>query len=219
MKTRTGPLLVLASAVVLFAGCSGAAPEILYPDAQLSLLRDPQSGSTAETLRLFVAVRDPDGSDDPARMFVIHDEAQLSWEMARESWVHLEYAGDDWYGMPDIRLPGGRDLPRGRYRIIVEDGSLSQDETEFFITESSPDREAGFPRLDLSGETPRVVYDDAVIMRVYGRGGDLLSNTVVGPGPIPSNVWSRVPDESGVQIFLVSAGDGYRRAGGPYQIR
>lgn len=219
MKARPGALIALASAAVLFASCSGAEPEILFPDAQLSLLRDPQTGSTAEILRLFVAVRDPDGSDDPARMFVIHDEAQLYWEMSRESWAHLEYAGDDWYGMPDIRLPGGRDLPRGRYRIIVEDGSLSQDESEFFITESSPDRDAGFPRLDLSTETPRVVYDAAVIMRVYGRGGDLLSNTVVGPGPIPSDVWSRVPDESGVQICLVSAGDGYRKEGGPYQMR
>ncbi|MFW6312417.1 MAG: hypothetical protein ACOC2N_00850 [Spirochaetota bacterium] len=209
----------LAAAVVLLSGCAGGAPEILFPDAQLSLLLDPQTGATVETLRLFVAVRDPDGSDDPSRAFIIHDEAELFWEMTRESWVYLEYAGDDWYGMSDIRLPDGRDLPRGRYRIIVEDGSLSKDEGEFFITEPSPDRDAGFPRLDLSGDTPRIVYDAAVIMRVYGRGGELLSNRVVSPGPVPSDVWARVPDETGAQIFLSSTSDDYRRESGPYQMR
>ncbi len=220
MKARPGALLTIASAAVLLASCSGAAPEILFPEAQLSILLDPQTGITAEILRLFVAVRDSDGSDDPARMFVIHDDTQLYWEMARESWAYLEYAGDDWYGMPDIRLPDGRDLPRGRYRIIVEDSSLSRDESEFFITAPSPDRSAAFPRLDLGTDPPQVVSDASVIMRVYGRGGALVSDRVVRPGPVPADVWSRVPDESGARVFLVSVhDDGYRKESGPYQLR
>lgn len=210
---------VFVAAILALAGCAGAEPEILFPDAQLSLRLDPQSGAIAEVLRLFVAVRDPDGPDDPARIFVIHDDAELYWEMVRESWVYVEYAGDDWYGMPDIRHPDGRDLPRGRYRIVVEDSSLSQDESEFFITESTPDRSVAFPRLDLGDDPPRIDSDAAVIMRVYGRGGELLSNRPIVPGPIPSDVWSTLPDESGVQIFLVSAGAGYRRETGPYQVR
>lgn len=219
MKARPGLMVTLVCTAVLLASCAGAEPEILFPDARISLRLDPQSGETAEVLRLFVAVRDPDGPDDPARIFVIHDEAQLYWEMARESWAHLEYAGDDWYGIPDIRLPDGRDLPRGRYRVIVEDGALSRDESEFFITESSPDRSAGFPRLDLSRDPPQVVFDAPVIMHVYGRGGELISNRALAPGPVPPEIWSRVPDASGVQVFLVSAGDGYQKESGPYRLR
>ena len=219
MKARRGLLVTLVCVAILLASCAGAEPEILFPDARVSLRLDPQTGATADILRLYVAVRDPDGPDDPARIFVIHDDAELYWEMARESWAYLEYAGDDWYGTPDIRLPDGRDLPRGRYRVIVEDGSLSRDESEFFITEPSPDRSSAFPRLDLVSDPPRIVSDAPVIMHVYGRGGELVSNRGLAPGPVPPDVWSRVPDESGVQIFLVSAGDGYRKETGPYRLR
>jgi len=213
-RVRTAATGLLVASVLL--SCSGSAPEILFPDTRLSLVLDPASGSVAEVLRLFVAVRDSDGTGDPARIFVINDESGLYWEIDSETWVALQYGGDDWYGVPDLRLPDGGYLPRGRYRLIVEDQSLSRDEAEFFITAEREARDEPFPRLALDESPPRVVFSAPVVVRAYARDGQLIVERVVAPGALPQDFLARIPEETGVQLFVSSTGDRMRRQTGPY---
>jgi hypothetical protein len=199
-------------------GCTGSAPEILYPDAALFLTRDPATGVVSERLRLFAAVRDPDGADDPARAFLVHDDSELYWEFTREEWIATTHAGDEWYGMPDIRMPDGAPLPRGRYRLILEDGALSRTERELFLTQSSP-QDTDFPQLLLDGPEITISARTAVVLRVYTRGGDMVINSAVESGPLSDALARQIPDESGVVAYLVTLGDGVRLESGPYELR
>ncbi len=207
----------IAAALALLS-CTGAPPEILYPDAQLSLVLDPSTGEIAEVLRLFVAARDPDGADDPARIYLVHDPAQLSWEMDRTTWAHVEHAGDHWYGMPDLRMPDGEPLPRGRYRIILEDAALARDEIELYLTANPIDPGEPFPRLRIEGDSLIVEYPSDVILRVYNRSGRMLINRMVRPGPVPDDVIGLIPRESGIVAYVTSAEAAVRRETGPYPL-
>ena len=204
--------------VFLLLSCTGSPPEILYPDAQLSLVRDPATGEIAEVLRLFVAARDSDGAGDPMRIYLIHDADQLVWEMDRSGWAHVEHAGDQWYGMPDLRMPEGESLPRGRYRIILEDGALARDETEMYLTAGVPDRDQQFPRLRIDGSSLTVDYVSDVVLRVYNRSGRLLVNRVVQPGTVPDDVRGLIPDESGIIAFVSTPEGAVRKESGPYPL-
>ncbi|MFP4114856.1 MAG: hypothetical protein ACOC1I_01550 [Spirochaetota bacterium] len=212
-------LVTTASALLAFVvACTGSAPEILYPDVSLSLSRDPETGSVAEVMRLYTAIRDPDGADDPARIYLVHDESELYWEFAREEWAHIEYAGDHWFGMPDIRMPDGRDLPRGAYRLIAEDAGLARTQTELFVTRESPDRGRRFPNLVMTGDTMRVDYDTRVILRVYNRAGQMLVNTIVGPGEVPDEVTAELAEETGLVAYVSTLDDRDRLESGPFGV-
>ncbi len=204
--------------VLALLSCTGSPPEILYPDARLSLVRDPGTGDIAEVLRLFVAARDPDGSGDPARIYLVHDAEQLYWEMDRSAWAYVEHAGDHWYGMPDLRMPDGETLPRGRYRIILEDGALARDEIDLFLTADVLDRDQPFPRLRIDGSTLTVDYVSDVILRVYNRSGRMLVNRIVQPGSVPDDVVGLIPEESGILAFVSTTGEAVRRESGPYPL-
>jgi hypothetical protein len=217
-RLRTLAAACIAGTLSLLSACTGSVPEILYPDTRLVLLRNPESGSVAEVLRLYVAVRDPDGPDDPARIFLVHDDAELFWELARERWVHVEHAGDHWYGIPDVRMPDGADLPRGRYRVIVEDAALSRTEADVFITSESPDRERAFPRVVTDGDSYELDYTRPAALRVYNRSGQMLINRIVQPGPFPRDVMSQLGRESGLEAFVRSVGDEPPVESGPYAL-
>ena len=212
-----GPM-VLVLLVVLAVGCTGSAPEILFPDTQLFLSRDPESGTVAERLRLFVAVRDPDGADDPSRLFLVHDDSGLFWELSVEQWVQVEYGGDQWYGAPDIAMPDGESLPRGEYRLIVEDRSLSRSETSFFITAEPRTADAGFPSLLVEQGGLRVTGDREAVLRVYNRSGQMIVNRAMMPGNVPDAVLRQIPDEAGVEAFVATLDEDVRLESGPFII-
>ncbi len=205
--------------LAVLVSCSGSAPEILFPDARLALVRDPSTGAVAEVLRFYVALRDPDGADDPARIFVVHDDSELFWELARESWISFEYAGDQWYGVPEIRMPDGEDLPRGAYRLIVEDAALTRAESTFFLGAEPASREEAFPRLAVDARRLTVEADGPVVLRVYGRAGEMIVSSVVAPGPVPEEIEGRIPDESGLTAYVSTVGEGPIRESGPVALQ
>ncbi|MFW5742524.1 MAG: hypothetical protein ACOCW3_00105 [Spirochaetota bacterium] len=199
----------------VLVSCSGSAPEILFPDTRLALVRDPSTGAVAEVLRFYVALRDADGADDPARVFVVHDDSELFWELVRESWISFEYAGDQWYGVPEIRMPDGEDLPRGEYRLIVEDAALARAESTFFLGAEPASREEPFPRLTVEARRLTVEADGPVVLRVYGRAGQMIVSSVVAPGPVPEEIEARIPEESGLTAYVSTAGEEPIRESGP----
>jgi hypothetical protein len=193
---------LFASLVLLTTSCSGSAPQILYPDVQLFLQRELTTGETFETLRLFVAIRDDDGVDDLRTLFVIHDESENHWEIDSEQWVTREQGGDSWIGIPDVRMADHLPLPRGRYRIVVEDGALQAAESSFVVTAPSLPEDTVFPALLNEGNSWRVTSAEPVILRVYARTGQQLTSREIDPGPIDSSVILELPNESGLTAYL-----------------
>ena len=205
-------------ALLFLAGCTGASPEILTTDARFAVHVDPESAAIRETVRLYVAIEDADGPDDPSLIRVEHEGSALSWEIGRDDWTQIDYAGDQWYGVSELRAASGDALPRGRYLLVVEDQSLSEATSEFFITAVVPDDEIVFPQLTGDRDAPRVEYNAPVILRVYGRAGQLRLSQVIRPGAIGEDVRSRIPDESGVSAYLESINQEPHIIVGPYQL-
>jgi hypothetical protein len=199
--------------------CGGAPPEILYSDAQLFYRQIPDTGEVVETLRLFVAVRDTDGIADISTITIINDDAELYWEASAEEWVTVDHGGDSWIGLPDIRGLPDQPLPRGRYRVLIEDQSLQEVEGEFAIT--APVRAADelvFPALVDDGVL-QVVGAERVVMRVFSRAGKLVWSREVGAGALTGEVLREVPDEAGLAAYLSTPpGDALRLLSGPFEL-
>jgi hypothetical protein len=211
-------LLAIAAALGLLAACSGSPPEILATDLRLALTLDPSDGTTAETLRFYVAIRDPDGSEDPALIVLEHAEAGLRWELGREEWIAIEYAGDMWYGAPDLRGPSGGQMPRGRYSIAVEDQALTRVNADAFLTAPEAPEDPVFPMLEGSANALTVSYSEPVVLRVYSRAGQMRLNQVVRSGPVPADVLELLPDESGLLGFVESTSSEPRLISGPFRL-
>ena len=199
--------------------CSGSKPEILYSEAELFVVDDRTTGERYESIRLYVAVNDGDGADDIGVVYVDHADEQLYWEFDESTWVRTEFAGDNWIGMPDIRMADGSPLPRGRYRVIVEDRALQRVQGQFSITADPIDPAAlEFPRLVTSPNLV-VVADNPVVLRVYSRSGQMPVNGQIPPGAVPADLLQQLPNESGLTAYLTMRGDdGVRLISGPYAI-
>lgn len=209
-------VLILGSAT----GCGGAAPEILFADAELFLVEDRATGTVGESLRLYVAVNDDDGIEDLSALSVVHDESDLYWQASAEEWVVVDQDGDSWIGLPDLRPISGNVFPRGRYRLILEDGSLQETEGSFTIT--APPLETGsvvFPSLITDGPVPTVAADGPVVVRVFTRAGRLVVSREVSAGPLGDAILGEIPEESGLQVYLSSPpGDAVRLMSGPFEL-
>ena len=201
-------------------GCGGAAPEILFAEAELFLVEDRETGTVGESLRLYVAVKDGDGIEDLSVLFVVHDESELYWQASAEEWVVVDQDGDSWIGLPDLRPVSGDLFPRGRYRLILEDGALQETEGSFGIT--APPLEAEtvvFPSLVTDGSEPVVVADGPVVVRVFTRAGKLAISREVSAGQLGDAFLREIPGESGLQVYLSSPpGDGVRLMSGPFEL-
>lgn len=212
--------LAAALAFGLVIGCGGAAPEILFADAELFFVQDRETGTVGESLRLYVAVNDGDGIEDLSVLSIVHDESEIYWQASAEEWVVVDQDGDSWIGMPDLRPVSGDHFPRGRYRLILEDKSLQETEGSFGIT--APPLEIGtivFPSLITGGSEPVVAADGPVVVRVFTRVGKLVVSREVSAGPLADTVLREIPEESGLQVYLSSPpGDGVRLMSGPFEL-
>jgi len=204
----------------LVLGCGGAPPEILFAEAELFLVEDRETGVVAESLRLYVAVDDGDGVEDLSVLSIVHDESDLYWQASAEDWVSVDQAGDSWIGLPDLRPVSGENLPRGRYRVILEDGSLQETEGSFSITAPPLDATTVvFPALITTDSEPAVVADGMVVLRVFTRAGKLAVSREVSAGPLGEAILREIPGESGLQVYLSSPpGSGVRLMSGPFEL-
>lgn len=218
--------------LILLSGCGGAAPEILFADAQVFLVQDLEEGSIGERLRLYVAVDDGDGITDLSVISVVHDRSDLYWQASAEEWVVIEQDGDSWIGLPDLRPIHGETLPRGRYRVILEDNALQEVEGTFGITAPPLVNDSVvFPSLRVTGPIAEVlspaggqatdgqVADGLVVIRVYTRAGRLAISREVSAGPLGQDMQRDMPAETGLQIYLSSPpGNGVRLMSGPFEL-
>ncbi len=140
-----GSLLVCAC---LFWACTGRPPQIFDLVWRIDLLEDHDQGLIYERLSLFVQVYDADGFDELQYLYLIHDEQELFWELQAESWL----AGDDseqrWIGSNALCMPDFSSLPRGIYRVLIQDLGGDAAESEFAVA-TAPTRpaEVQFPRV------------------------------------------------------------------------
>ena len=144
--TRSARSVSVVLAVLIVAACSGAPPEIGGVEIIRVYVNNPATNSVRHQIGLFVSVSDPDGLDDLARLYLIHDESELYWALDPTIWQQASVRGLDWIGSYGLGLPGSEEAPAGEYRVLLED--LSGESAE--ITErlpAVPKRLPPFPQI------------------------------------------------------------------------
>lgn len=159
---------VLAAAALL-SGCSGKPPEMTRFTAQLMLTQAPDSESTVERLSVFLVANDPDGFEDLSALYVIHDGAELYWKIESADWIKTTFEAETWIGSNGIGMADGSPMPRGEYRILLQDKGGDDVEDVFSLEERQPAEKTAFPKaaeanalISCSGlkETPELwIYD------------------------------------------------------------
>lgn len=129
--------LVVFLSLLLIYGCTSSQPEIVKVFWQINLYNDLENNSTYEQLSLFLRVTDQDGLEDLSTIFLIQDEEELFWEINSDSWIADESDDYRWIGSNSLTMPDGTQLPRGFYRIILQDLSGEYTEKEIEIPHTS----------------------------------------------------------------------------------
>lgn len=145
-------LVVLVVASVLVSACSGHAPELVSLEYRLALRPlDPRGDAVSEQLSVFAAVGDEDGFKDLAALHILHDLREVYWTLNPETWIRNDRGKETWLGGTGLSAPDARALPRGLYRVVLEDLSGDSDEATFSIG-AGIEHGAVFPVIRRSGD-------------------------------------------------------------------
>jgi hypothetical protein len=201
-------------------GCTSRPPRISRTFHQLNLFVDRERDRVVQKLSIHVIPDDPDGLEDLAALYLIHDEAELFWELDSDSWQNREAQGSVWIGSNGFTMPDGSDFPAGEYRVLIVDLSGESAEETFFLEDPGIDAESlAFPRAKVENELIEItsshqgneiwVYDSQF----------RLSIPVGERGLTLRSLRSRIPDLAenfSVYVYAFDAGKRVGLVSGPY---
>jgi|GEM_PF-770867 len=145
------------TAAALSVSCSGHAPELVSLEYRLALRpRDPRGTRVSEQLAVFAAARDEDGLKDIAALHVLHDQSEYLWTLTPETWTRNDRNKETWLGGTGLSAPDSGALPRGLYRVVLEDLAGESAEATFTLG-SGLETGASFPVIRRTGDSVSVV--------------------------------------------------------------
>jgi len=137
---------------LISVSCSGHSPDLAAIEYRLSIRPlDPNGSRVLEQLSIFAAVRDEDGFKDLAALHVLHDESAYIWTLLPETWIKKDQSKETWVGATGLSSPDSGPLPRGLYRVVLEDLSGDSDETSFIIG-NGIEKGAVFPEIRIKND-------------------------------------------------------------------
>jgi hypothetical protein len=135
--------------LTVIIACSDNPPEIGDVQWQVILFQNRLLGATYQKLSVFVRGSDKDGQTDLEALHIINDDAQLYWSLQSDRWEKATIRGSEWFGSNGLTLPGGRPLPIGTYRILLEDLSGKIAQSQIYIKRDNIETaNAQFPGVD-----------------------------------------------------------------------
>ena len=150
--------LALASTAAVVS-CSGHPPELAAVEYRLALRPlDPKGVRIAEQLSVFAAARDEDGFKDLAALHILNDESEYLWTLTSETWTRNDRSKETWVGGTGLSTPEGGALPRGLYRVVLEDLAGDSVQTSFTLG-AGIEKAASFP----------VILKDGTLVSVSSR--------------------------------------------------
>lgn len=189
-------LLVLILAAF---SCSPSRPRILQTFSQLNYTWDKSWDAPSETLTLFVHPENTDGLEQIDSLYIVHDEGEVYWTLAPETWTRLDRPGETWIGGNLLRIPGVSLLPRGNYRVLLTTRSGEKERTTFTIDSEPLTSFAGtWPQLSVvRGEAFVSQAPPSYALWAYGTEGRLLTQIVMDLPRFPLEVIQANPAVSG----------------------
>lgn len=107
--------------LVTLSACSSADPEIMQTDIGVVATFTPTADDIAETVYLLADVFDPDGTDEVAEVRIRHESEGLVWRGGVDRLRRYRRSGQEWYAFRARAVTGDAGVPRGSYRVEVED--------------------------------------------------------------------------------------------------
>lgn len=144
--------------------------------------RPSESGTPYESLSVFGVVKDEDNLDNIVELWVVDDEAALSWKLTSADWIKSSAGGDAWIGGSALAQADFSPLPRGSYRLVAIDASGQRAESAFEVAGAFPDRKA--PTLLYADSALTVASDwpETLLLAFDGTGALIAS-----PGAPPAS--------------------------------
>jgi hypothetical protein len=204
----------------LTPACTSRPPQISRSFHQLNYFYDRALNRVVQKLSIHMIPEDPDGLEDLAAMYLIHDEAELFWELDKDSWLNREAQGSVWVGSNGFTMPDGSNFPPGEYRVLIVDLSGESAEESFFLDDPGIDAASlSFPRAAVEGDLIEIASSyQSNELWVYDP--QFRLSIPVGPrGLTVRSLRSRIPDLAETFFFYVYAFDGAKQIGvvsGPY---
>lgn len=173
------PALILATALTV-SGCNIQPPEVSAVEWRLES-RPSESGKPYESLSVFGVVKDDDNLDNIVELWVVDDEAALSWKLTSADWIRSGEGGDTWIGGSALAQADFSPLPRGSYRLVAIDASGQRAERTFEVAGTFPDRNA--PMASYAGSSLSIVSDwpETLVLAFDGTGA-LIASPGAPPG-------------------------------------
>lgn len=148
MKYKIFFILLL---LILFSACDTSPPVIEQFFWKLNLNVSPNGKIIEESLAVFVDIEDEDGIDDIEFLTLYSDENELFWHLPHKNSIRNGSNQTDWYGSRHIIMPDKSDLPRGHYKVRINDYSGKKDERSFFLSPVlNRDEKFSIPSISLS---------------------------------------------------------------------
>lgn len=134
-RALVGILSILGMLTLL--GCSQTPPTITQ--VSLRLVYQEKKAGVKESFSLFVSPQDGGGNADLGELYLINDDAQLVWKLTDTQWVRVENSGQIWIGSHNLQGPEDQNLPRGKFRVVLEDkGGKRTERTVVFDGKETP---------------------------------------------------------------------------------
>ena len=171
----------LLTSVLPLLSCSGHLPELTAVEYRLSVSPLDSAGSKlGERLSVFAAVRDEDGYKDLAALHVLHDESEYLWTLLPDSWTRRDQNKEIWIGSSGLATPDAGLLPRGLYRVVLEDLAGGSDQASFTL---GAGLEAGleFPVIRKENDWVVVLSKYARTELLFLDGGGTVLRSVEAP--------------------------------------
>lgn len=188
--------IVVAAAGLAVSSCSTTPPEIAQTFWQLNLVHNPQTGASHERLSFFVQVANTNGVSDLGSIYLLEDKSEIYWRLDPSNWDTSNRNGELWVGSNFLRMPGASPIPRGSYRVLVNNLAGERATGSIFVSADHLEAsKVSFPTVSQKGGR----------VTVEGRGGDTALWLYNLEG---SFLGSRPKHPAGYPIASLSAGQG-----------
>ena len=93
----------------------------MQTDLRVVATWDPIAEKITEELFLLADIFDSDGIEDVGELRIAHDGEKLQWRRSADAALRRSRSGQEWFGFSAASVDGANRIPRGTYRVEVDD--------------------------------------------------------------------------------------------------
>ncbi len=214
-------LCLLMLAGLVFSGCETNPPQINQFFWQMNLAAGTAGESFHESLSVFIAASDEEGTDDIEKIVVYSNVNQLYWEIPFSELEQKEKDGTKWYGTNGIVMPGYASFPVGEYTVRIADyaGHIAE-KTLMLTATKNPDGPVSLPSLSTNGNqvTCRSILGNPQLW-IYSTADELMEIVELAGTSFDLSLVSNPGDAAYIRIYVYDKKLGVGIIRGDYYIQ